>query len=198
MAATELPRSLRRAANRGAGPRDRRPSQRLLDAADVGLLTRGNTVPGTAGRRAVDRVTYLRRRAAEPTLSPREAAGHRVAGSRPRLVTFYTTDPPRRITIEGEGVTQRDVRRAGAHLHSVRTLIAELRRHPEQAERIKRRWKSRVRRRAPIAGYALLATADAVIALADQDRQSGEDPVFDSGRSRPGRRRRRPSRKRRP
>ncbi len=197
MAAPELPRSLRRASNRGAGPRDRRPSQRLLDAADLGLLTRTNTVPGTAGRRAVDRATYLRRRAAEPTLSPREAAGHRVAGSRLKAVTFYTTDPPRRFTIEGEGITRREVRRGGAYLHSVRTLIAELRRHPEQAERIKRRWESRVRHRAPIAGYALLATADAVIALADQDRQSGEDPVFDSGRSRPGRRRRRPSRRRR-
>lgn len=197
MAPSELPRSLRRAASRGAGPRDRQPPQRLLDAANLGLLTRHNTVPGTAGRRAVDRATYLRRRTAEPTLSPREAAGHRVAGSRPRVATFYTTDPPRRITLEGEDLTRRDVKRAGSYLHSVRTLIAELRRHPEQAEKLRRRWESKVRRRAPIAGYPLLATATAAIALADQDRQSGEDPVFDSGRSRPGRRRRRPPRPRR-
>ena len=193
MAPADLSRSLRRAANRAG-----KPSQRLLDAAEIGLLTRGNTEPSTAGRRAVDRVTYVRRREAEPTLSPREAAGHRVAGSRPRVVTFYTTEPARRVTIEGETLTRRDVQRAGSYLHSVRTLIAELRRDPQQAERTKRRWESRVRRRAPIAGYPLLATATAAIALADQDRQSGEDPVFDSGRSRPGRRRRRPSRRRRP
>ncbi len=193
MPAPDLPRSLRRAASRAG-----KPSQRLLDAAEIGLLTRGNTQPGTAGRRAVDRVSYVRRREAEPTLPPREAAGHRVAGSGARVVTFYTADPPRRITLQGEGVTLRDVKRGGVYLHGVRTLIAELRRHPDQAERIKRRWESQVRRRAPIAGYPLLATATAAIALADQDRQSGEDPVFDSGRSRPGRRRRRPSRRHRP
>ena len=193
MAPSELPRSLRRAAGRAG-----KPSQRLVDAADLGLLTRHNTMPGTAGRRAVDRATYLRRRSAEPTLPPREAAGHRVAGSRPRVATFYTSEPARRITLEGEGVALRDVQRAGAYLHSVRTLIAELRRHPEQAQRIKRGWEWKVRRRAPIAGYPLLATATAAIALADQDRESGEDPVFDSGRSRPGRRRRRPPRSRRP
>ena len=183
--------SLRRAASRAG-----KPSERLVDAAEIGLLTRGNTRPGTAGRRAVDRATYMRRRAAEPTLPAREAAGHRVAGSGPKVVTFYTTGPARRITLEGEGITQRDVQRAGAYLHSVRTLIGDLRQHPQQAERIKRRWESRVRRRAPVAGYPLLAAATAAIALADQDRQSGEDPVFDSGRSRPGRRRRRPSRRR--
>ena len=197
MASAEFPRSLRRAANRGAGPRHRLPAQRLLDAADVGLLTRANTRAGTAGRRAVDRVTYLRRRAAEPTLPPREAAGHRVAGSGARVVTFYTADPPRRITLQGEGVTLRDVKRGGAYLHSVRELITELRRHPGEAHRIKRRWESRIRRRAPIAGYSFLATATAAIALADQDRETGEEPVFDSGRSRPGRRRRRPSPRRR-
>ena len=197
MASAEVPRSLRRAANRGAGPRRRLPAQRLLDAAELGLLTRANTKPGTAGRRAVDHVTYLRRRSAEPTLPPREAAGHRVAGSGARAVTFYTSDPARRITLQGEGVTVRDVKRGGAYLHSVRELIAELRRHPGEARRIKRRWESRIRRRAPIGGYPLLATADAAIALADQDRQSGEEPVFDSGRSRPGRRRRRPSPRRR-
>ncbi len=193
MAAHELPRSLRRAAGRAG-----KPSQRLVDAAKLGILSRSNTQAGTAGRRSVDRAIYLRRRAAEPTLSPREATGHRVAGSRPRVATFYTDDPPRRITLEGEDLTRRDVQRAGSYLHSVRTLINELRRHPEQAERIKRRWESRVRRRAPIAGHLLLATATAAIALADQERQSGEDPLFDSGRSRPGRRRRRQQRRRRP
>ena len=161
------------------------------------MLTRSNTRAGTRGRQAVDAATFRARKAAEPTLSPREALGHRVTGSRSKTVTFYTDGPPRRITLEGEGITQREVRRGGAYLYSVRELIAELRRFPGAAERLKSDWERRWRSRAPIAGYPFLATADAAIALADQDRQTGEEPIFDSGRSRPGRRRRRPSPRRR-
>lgn len=127
----------------------------------------------------------------------REALGHEVRGSRSKIATFYAADPPRRLIIEGEGITQRDVRRAGAYLHSVRELIAELRRFPGSASQLKRDWERRWRSRAPIAGYPLLATSDAAVALADLDRQSGEEPIFDSGRSKPGRRRRRPSPRRR-
>ncbi len=192
VASADLPRSLRRAANRSAiHRRPPRLGTRLYEASEAGLLTRANTEPGTRGRQAVDAVTRRYRREREPTLPVREALGHRVAGSRPKVATFYAADPPRRITIEG--VTQRDVQRAGAYMHSVRTLIRDLREHPQQADRIKKRWESRARRRAPIVAHPLLATATAAILLAEQDRQTGEDPVFDSGRSRPGRRRRRPS-----
>ncbi len=194
----DLPHSLRRAANaRATRRRPPIPGTRLYDAAETGLLTRSNTKPGSRGRQAVDAVSYRTRKTTEPTLSAREALGHRVAGSRSKTVTLYTDDPPRRTTLEGEGITRRDVRRGGAYLHSVRELIAELRRSPSAADRIKREWERRWRNRAPIAGFPLLATADAVIALADEDRQSGEEPIFDSGRSRPGRRRRRPSPRRR-
>lgn len=196
--ATDLPRSLRRSASsRATHHRPPQPGTRLYDAADAGLLTRSNTRPGSRGRQAVDAVSYRARKATEPTLSPREALGHRVAGSRSKVVTFYADDPPRRITLEGEGITQREVRRGGAYLHSVRELITDLRRNPRDADRIKREWERHWRNRAPIAGYPFLATADAAIALADQDRQTGEEPLFDSGRSRPGRRRRRPSPRRR-
>lgn len=192
----DLPPSLRRAANNQAvRHRPPQPGTRLYDAADTGLLTNSNTKKGTRGRQAVDAVTYRRRRAAEPTLSAREALGQRVAGTRTRIATFYTAGPPRTITVEG--ISLSDVRRAGDYLHSVRTLIAQLRRHPSDAQRIKRAWERRVARRAPIAGYPLLATADAAIALAEENRAAGEEPSFDSGRSRPGRRRRRPSRRRR-
>lgn len=196
--AADLPRSLQRLANsRATRRRPPHSGTRLYDAAETGLLTRSNTKPGTRGRQAVDAAFYRARKATEPTLSAREALGHRVAGSRSKAVTFYTDHPPRRITLEGEGITQREVRRGGAYLHSVRELIAELRRFPGAADTLKREWERRWRSRAPIAGYPFLAAADAAAALADQDRQTGEEPIFDSGRSRPGRRRRRPSPRRR-
>lgn len=46
---------------------------RLLERARSGSLTRSNTTPGTPERRAVDRVTYLRRREARPELTARQA-----------------------------------------------------------------------------------------------------------------------------
>lgn len=47
----------------------------LLARARSGALTRANTRPGTDERRAVDRVTYLRRREARPNLTARQALG---------------------------------------------------------------------------------------------------------------------------
>ena len=187
-----LSRSLRRSAARPAGPRGRAPSPRLQAAADTGLLTRSNTKPRSAGRQAVDRAEYLRRRAAEPELSAREAAGHRVAGSRERTGTFFTSDPgPRWVTITGPALSLRDVQRAARYMGDVGALIADLRRDPAHAARTKARWEARMRRRAPIGGLPLLADADAAILLADALRQEGDAAiVFDSGRSRPGRRRR--------
>ena len=196
--ASDVPRSLRRLASaRATRRRAPDPGTRLFDAADAGILTRANTRPGTRGRQAVDAVSYRARKSTEPDLTAREALGHRVAGSRAKTVTFYTDTPPRRVTLEGEGITRQDVRRGGGYLYSVRELIAELRRFPGAADTLEREWERRWRNRAPIAGYPFLATADAAIALADQDRQTGEDPIFDSGRSSPGRRRRRPSPRRR-
>ena len=192
--AADLPRSLRRAAARRLPARGRPPSPTVQAAADAGLLTRANTAPGTAGRRAVDRATYRRRRSAEPELSAREAAGHRVAGTRTRVATFFTDGPPRLITISDPSVTLRDVRRAGAYMGDVGALLADLSRasgRPSEIARVKRAWGARMRRRAPIAGYRVLATADAAIALADELRGDEDESLkFDSGRSRPGRRRR--------
>lgn len=55
----------------------------LLARAEAGELTRTNTTKGTPQRKAVDRVTYLRRKAARPDVSAREALGGRP--TRPRL-----------------------------------------------------------------------------------------------------------------
>lgn len=188
-----LPRNIRRSADRPA-VRGREPSDRLVDLAELGVLTRRNTIPGTKGRQAVDRAVYLRRRSAEPELTAREAAGHRVSGTRTRAATFFTTDPPRWITISDPTVSVRDVHRAGRYMGDVGALIGDLRRaagSPGEQARIKRRWEATMRRRAPIAGHPVLADADAAIVLADVMRGDEDSAlVFDSGRSRPGRRRR--------
>jgi hypothetical protein len=114
----DLPRSLRRAAARPAGPRGRRPSDRLVEAARLGILTRTNTAPATAGRRAVDAVVYDRRLAAaerrarergRAAPSARQAAGHDV---RRRRISAL---------VEGAGLVVIDVglsdsRKIGRHL----------------------------------------------------------------------------------
>jgi len=169
-------RSLRRAAARPAAPRGRQPSQRLLDAAEAGLLTRGNTKKGTRGRQAVDRVVFLRRRAAAPDLSAREAVGHKVPGSRPTIATFIesTPDGPRQVTIEG--VNRADLRRAGKYEAAVRQLLdGEI--SPEQFERRFRRWR-------PIAGHQLESRPREALAAADAAASEGHGILFDSGRAR--------------
>ncbi len=74
-----VPPSLRRSAKRPGGPRTRRPSPRLIEAARAGILSDANTRKGTAGRRAVDAVTYDRRQARGRRLgvaTARAAVGH--------------------------------------------------------------------------------------------------------------------------
>lgn len=179
----DLPRSLRRSAlSRGA------PTQRLLDAADAGILTRTNTAKGTAGRRAVNQVEARRRIAARPDLPRREALGGKVAGSRPTGATFYGAGPPRVVVVED--VSVRDVQRAATYMGSVSALAAANRRSPEAWAREARAFRVRFSHWVPIAGIPLLADPDAALALAETVRAEGREPVFDSGRSRPGRRRR--------
>jgi len=169
-------RSIRRAAARPAGPRGRQPSQRLLNAANARLLTRWNTRKGSAGRKAVDRATYLGRQAAAPELSAREAAGHKVPGSRPTIATFIesTPDGPRQITVEG--LNRADLRRAGTYEEAVRKLLdGEI--SPEQFERRFRRWR-------PIAGHQLESRPREAVAAADAAASEGAEILFDSGRAR--------------
>lgn len=71
--------------------------ERLLARARSGTLTRSNTAKGTPERRAVDRVTYLKRRDAAPGVSAREALGGRV--KRPRITGI--TDDQRNRTAAG-------------------------------------------------------------------------------------------------
>ena len=72
---------------------------RLLARAKAGELTRSNTQKGTPERQAVDRVTYLKRKAARPNVSAREAAGGKP--KTPRLVSV--TNDQRLLVANGEG-----------------------------------------------------------------------------------------------
>jgi hypothetical protein len=116
-----------------------------------------------------------------------EALGHPVAESRPRKATFFTTDPPRLITVEG-GLTLRDLQRAGTFMQATDVLLQP--QDPEEWARHARDFERRFERWAPIAGHPLLVDALAIVAVAERERAAETEIIFDSGRSRPGRRRR--------
>ena len=181
----DLPRAYRRAANRSAIP-GRQPSDHQRALAEAGMLTRNNTKPGTRGRQAVDSVIYLRRKAARPNLPAREALGHPVAGTRSRVATFFADAPPRMVTVEG--LSAGDMSRAGRYMAATQALVAA-RRTADWAQ-VSRAFEARFRRWKPIAGLTLLADPNAVVALAERERVAEREVIFDSGRSRPGRRRR--------
>jgi hypothetical protein len=114
--------------------------------------------------------------------------GHRVAGTRPRIASFYADNPPRFVIVEG--VSLREIQRAGRYMGSVGALVDAHRRGGSDWAQVARAFERRFRRWAPIAGLNLLANAEAVVALAEAQRAAEQEIVFDSGRSRPGRRRR--------
>jgi hypothetical protein len=111
-----------------------------------------------------------------------------MAGDYPPSAAIYAADPARYIELEG--VSRRDLRRAGIYMQATRQLRADLRARPGEATAIKRAFHRRFRYWRRIAGYRVLSDADAVLALQDGLRAADVEVVFDSGRSRPGRRRR--------
>lgn len=97
-----------------------------MEAAHAGLLTKANTTPGTAGRRAVDAVTYDRRqqrarvaarRRGEPAPTARAAAGHSYRGA--RFFSVPTTMGLRDI----DALNRREASRVGTYLHDVGALV---------------------------------------------------------------------------
>jgi hypothetical protein len=164
---------LRRSANRTA-VRGTEPSDRLLAAADAGVLSRHNTRAGTKGRQAVDRVTYLRRRAGYPDLTARQALGHPAAGDRLPTISLMAEGPARYLVLEG--LSRRDAKRAGKYNDLVNRLSTG-RMTPEA-------FRGRIRTWRPIAGYRFLAEPDAVFAILDDLRAQDVEPFYyDSGRS---------------
>jgi hypothetical protein len=172
----ELPPDLRRLANRkGVLRRPPTDRSRLTDAARVGILTTGNTKRGTRGRQAVDRVTRLRRKAARPGLTARQALGHRSPSDLPSQISLMVDGPPRFIIVEG--LTYRDLKRAGRY----DSLVGKLQEHrftPAEFRRRIRSWRQ-------IAGFRFLSDPDAVLALLDERRASDQEVfVYSSGRAR--------------
>ena len=186
---TDATPSLRSASNRPATPREPPPDKgALVQAARAGTLNNANTKRGTRGRQAVDRAAFLRRKDAHPDLPVREALGHRVVGSRPRIASFYADNPSRFVMVES--ISLRDTQRAGTYMGSVGALLDAKARGRADWSQASRAFEQRFRRWAPIGDYHLLADADAVVALEERRRGEEQEVIFDSGRSRPGRRRR--------
>jgi hypothetical protein len=146
----------------------------LLARAQRRDLTRRNTEPGTPERRAVDRITYLRRLERNLGLTAREAVGHPKPGYRPAQISFFAESPPRRIVIEG--LSRRDVRRAARYDAFVNNL-ANGRLSPSE-------FRSRIRGWRPIAGFRFLSNPDAVFALLEELRAADTEPFYyEPGRS---------------
>lgn len=160
----------------------------LVDRARRGELTRANTEKGTPERRAVDRASYLKRRSSRPGLSAREALGHEVGATRPKVASFYAANPAQMMTVEG--VSGNDMRRAGYYMLAVGQLVNAKQRGGADWAESAAAFRARFSPWRPIAGRSLLTDPLAVVALAEQERAADTEVVFDSGRSRPGRRRR--------
>jgi len=183
-----LPRSLRRAAARGAGPRTKPPNPRLVAAFEAGLYGRNDFGPGTAGRRAADAVTYQRRRRRHPDEPARAAVGHVAPEDRTATWSVIYVDSPPRVLYEAE-IARRDARRVARHLGLIAQLVEA--RSPERAREVARRVR-RVRTWRPItivgppeiAGeYRFLNNPDAIVALAEQLRAEDAEVVVAYGRS---------------
>ncbi len=169
----DLPRSLRRAAARGAGPRGRAPSRRLRDAAAAGLLTTTNTRAGSAGRRAVDAEVYKRRTAGRsPGVTARTAAGHEAAAV--REATGMSAILVGRGWVELEGLSRGERVRA-ARYAALASNLAQDRITPAAFRRRVSRW-------APIAGERFEATPFIVTAINDERHEAGLPSFVYTGR----------------
>jgi hypothetical protein len=147
----------------------------LLRRAFLGGLRRSNTRPGTPERRAVDRVTYERRRGRHPELTARQALGHQSPADTAPVISLMVDDPARFVIVEG--LPRRDLRRAGRY-DSLINQLDEGRILPTEFRRRVRSWR-------PIADFRFLSDPDAVLALLEELRASDQEVfVYTSGRAR--------------
>lgn len=168
---------------------------------DLGLLARVRSAELTRAtarsaeeRRAVYRAEYLARRVAAPEVSARQALGHYAPLERPRVATFFAQTPEGARLVTVEEVSAADLRRAGRYMRACQGLARGTYRTPGGSHLTgadaDRHFRRRFARWQPIAGLSVVSDPTAVKALVVTSRETGTDVVFDSGRSRPGRRRR--------
>lgn len=166
---------------------------RLLARARRGELTR-RTANTPEERRAVYRAEYLARRVVASEVSAREALGHYGPLERPRLATFFADTPDGARLVTLEGVSAADQRRAGRYMRAAQGLARGGYRAPSghwlTGAEADRHFARRFARWQAIAGMPVVSDPDTVKALVVVSREAGEEVAFDSGRSRPGRRRR--------
>lgn len=167
----DLPLSLRASANRRARPR-RPPSQRLRDAAAAGLITRGNTRRGTAGRQAADAEAYRRRLATRPGRTARERAGHEAHGAPERVMLALLDGPPR--WAELHGLSRGEARRVARY----DSLLGHLAAGDISGAAFRRRVSSW----AAIRGERFLADPDLALALLSERAEGGESLFRYEGR----------------
>ncbi len=172
----------------------------LLTRARRGELTR-RTARTPEERRAVYRAQYLARRAAAPDVKAREAVGHYGPLDRPRVATFFADTPEGARLVTLEGISAADQRRAGKYMRAAQGLARGSYRTPSgrwlTGADADRHFARRFARWQPVAGMRVVSDPDTVKALVVVSREAGEEIAFDSGRSRPGRRRRTAARHRR-
>ncbi len=180
-------------------PAHRPVDPRLLARARRGELTR-STARAAEERRAVNRAEYLGRRAAAPDLPAREALGHYGPLERPRVASFFAQSAEGARLVTLEGVSAMDQRRAGKYMRAAQALARGSYRAPSGIELhgvdADRDFERRFSHWRPIAGLCVVSDPGTVKALIVTTREAGDEIAFDSGRSRPGRRRRTTRRRR--
>ena len=171
----------------------------LLARARRGELTRSSAHTADE-RRAVNRAEYLSRRAAAPDLPAREALGHYGPLERPRVATFFAQTPEGARLVTVENVSASDLRRAGKYMRACQGLARASYRTPSGSElhgaAADRHFRQRFAAWKPIVGMEVVSDPGTVKALVVVSREVGTEVTFDSGRSRPGRRRRTTRRRR--
>ena len=180
------------------------PTHRPVDAGLLARARRGELTRTTARsaeeRRAVYRSQYVSRRAAAPDVSAREALGHYGPLERPRVATFFARTPEGARLVTVGGVSAADQRRAGRYMRACQGLARGSYRTPTgevlTGHAADRHFARRFSRWKPIAGMKVVSDPATVKALIVVGRETGTEVVFDSGRSRPGRRRRTTGRRR--
>ncbi len=156
---------------KGSRPKHARYTQRQLDAALAGRLSRKNTRPGTPGRSAVYRAAYVRRtnRAEELGYTRSQARGHPGKGQvRLSDITYeFFSIPTTEGVVDLTLTSTREARRVGQYLRDVREVLEDR----IDARAFSRRWRRRIR---AAGDHELEADAEAVIAMVFQ---AGPGPV---------------------